>query len=96
MIVQLSSVNCALKSIILTQVSMYPRFGVTTYAFQLEILLNFKVQSEMRFAWSSSRTLDFRPLIPDSKPGVFKSASFSSFISLPGARSVAHKTRGRY
>ena len=30
--------------------------------------------------------------VPDSKPGVFKSVVLSSFVSLPGARSVTHKT----
>ncbi len=30
--------------------------------------------------------------VPGSKPGVFKSEALSYFISLPGDRSVAHKT----
>ena len=45
-----------------------------------------------RCAWSSGRTLDLRPLGPGSKPGVFMSGGLSSFVSFPGARSVAHKT----
>ncbi len=40
--------------------------------------------------WSSGRTLDVRPL--GSKLSVFKSRALSSFISLPGVGSVAHKT----
>ncbi len=30
--------------------------------------------------------------VPGSKPGAFMSGALSSFVSLPGARSVAHKT----
>ncbi len=50
------------------------------------------VERAARCAWSSGRTLDFRPLGPGWKPGVFMSGKLSPFVSSPGARSVAHKT----